>query len=111
MVNLVDTTTKRNKAEIGYDKTKMMTNNPNGFQTEIKIKGHRLEAVENKYMGSVISNERLKPEILFRVAHTIAAFSKLKVIWTGKNCERSKKEREAEEAMGRQYVTSLVLPK
>ena len=32
--------------EIGPDKTKVMTNNPNGFQREIKIKGQRLE-VEN----------------------------------------------------------------
>ena len=45
--------------EIGPDET----NNPNGFQREIKITGKRLEAVENfKYMGS--SN----PEILSRIA-------------------------------------------
>ena len=38
--------------EIGPDKTKVMTNNPNGFQREIKIKGQRLEVVENfKYLG------------------------------------------------------------
>ena len=35
--------------EIGPDKTKVMTDNPNGFQREIKIKGQRLhvEEVEN----------------------------------------------------------------
>ena len=33
------------KLEIGPDKTKVMTNNPNGFQREIKIKGQRLEEV------------------------------------------------------------------
>ena len=44
--------------EIGPDKTKVMTNNPNGFQTEIKIKGQRLEEVENfKYLEAIISNE------------------------------------------------------
>ena len=32
-----DTTTTRYKMEIGPDKTKMMTTNPNGFQREIKI--------------------------------------------------------------------------
>ena len=38
------------------DKTKAMTNNPNGFEREIKIKGQRLEAVENlKYLGAIIS--------------------------------------------------------
>ena len=43
----LDTTTTRYKMEIGPDKTKVMTNNPNGFQREIKIKGQRLEEVEN----------------------------------------------------------------
>ena len=40
------------KKEIGPDKTKVMTNNPYGFQREIKIKGQRLEEMENfKYLG------------------------------------------------------------
>ena len=44
--------------EAGPDETKVMTNKTNDFQREIKIKGQRLEAVENfKYMGSIISNE------------------------------------------------------
>ena len=34
LVDRLDTT----KMEIGPDKTKVMTNNPNGFQREIKIK-------------------------------------------------------------------------
>ena len=43
---------------IGPDKTKVMTNNPNGFKIEIKIKCQRLEEVENfKYLGAIISNE------------------------------------------------------
>ena len=54
--------------EISPDKTKAMTNNLNGFQREIKIKGQRLEEVENfKYLGAIISNERSKPEILSRL--------------------------------------------
>ena len=72
--------------EISPDKTKVMTNNPNGFQREIKIKGQRLEEVENfKYLGAVISNEGPKPEILSRIAQTTAALSKLKIIWRDKN--------------------------
>ena len=47
LVDLLDRTTTRYKMEIGPDKTKLMTNNPNGFQREIKIKGQRLEEVEN----------------------------------------------------------------
>ena len=42
-VDHLDTTTIKYKMEIGPDKTKVMTNNPNGFQREIKIKGQRLE--------------------------------------------------------------------
>ena len=46
LVDRLDTTITRYKMETGPDKTKMMTNNPNGFQREIKIKGQRLEAAE-----------------------------------------------------------------
>ena len=47
VIDRLDRTTTRYKMEIGPDKTKVMTNNPNGFQREIKIKGQRLEEVEN----------------------------------------------------------------
>ena len=62
LIDRLDRTTTRYKMEIGPDKTKVMTNNPNGFQREIKIKGQRLEEVENyKYLGAIISNEGSKP--------------------------------------------------
>ena len=78
--------------EIGPDKTKVMTNNPNGFQREIKIKGQRLEEVENfKYRGAIISNERSKPEILSRIAQTTTALSRLKIIWRDKNISLASK--------------------
>ena len=58
LVDRLYSTTTRYKMEVGPDKTKVMTNNPNGPQTEIKIKGQRLEEVENfKYLGAIISNE------------------------------------------------------
>ena len=77
----LDRTTTRYKMEIGPDKTKVMRNNPNSFQREIKIKGQRLEEVENfKYLGAIISNEGSKPEILSRIAQTTAALSRLKII-------------------------------
>ena len=47
LIDCLDRTTSRYKMEIGPEKTKVMTNNPNGFQREIKIKGQRLEEVEN----------------------------------------------------------------
>ena len=74
--------------EIGPDKT----NNPNGFQREIKIKGQRLEEVENfKYLGAIISNEGSKPEILSRIAQATAALSRLKIIWRDKNISLASK--------------------
>ena len=72
--------------DIGPDKTKVMTNNPNGFQREIKIKGQRLEEVKNfKYLGAIISNEGSKPEILSRTAQTSEAHSRQKIMWRDKN--------------------------
>ena len=63
LVDRLDTTTTRYKTEIGPDKTKVMTNNPNRFQREIKIKGQRLEEVENSH-SSVTKNQnpRFFPE-------------------------------------------------
>ena len=92
LVDRLDTTTTRYKMEIGPDKTKVMTKNPNGFQREIKIKGQRLEEVENfKYIGAIISNEGSKPEILSRIAQTTAALSRLKIIWRDRNISLASK--------------------
>ena len=58
LVDCLDRTTSKFKMEIGPDKTKEMTNNPNGFQREIKIKGQRLEEVENfKYLRTIVSKQ------------------------------------------------------
>ena len=57
LVDRLDATATRYKMEIDPDKTKVMTNNTNGFQREIKIKGQRLEAIENfKYEGVSINS-------------------------------------------------------
>ena len=86
LVDRLNTTTTRYKMEIAPDKTKVMTNNLNGFQRKIKIKGQRLEEVENfKYLGAIISYEGSKPKILSRIAQTTAALSRLKIIWRDKN--------------------------
>ena len=47
LVDHLDTTTTRYKMETGQDKTKVMTNNPNGFHMAISINDQRLDAVEN----------------------------------------------------------------
>ena len=91
LIDRLDKTTIRYKMEIGPDKTKVMTNNPY-FQREIKIKGQRLEEVENfKYLGAIISNEGSKPEILSRIAQTTEALSRLKIMWRDKNISLASK--------------------
>ena len=64
--------------EISAEKTKLMTNNTSGINTEIKVNGQRLETVTSfKYLGSVITDESSKPEILSRIALTTAASAAL----------------------------------
>ena len=92
LIDRLDRTTTRYKMEIGPDKTKVMTNNPNGFQREIKIKGQRLEEVENfKYLGAIISNKGSKPEILSRISQTTETLSRLKIMWRDKNISLASK--------------------
>ena len=96
LVDCLATTTTRYKMETGPYKTKVMTNNPNGFQREIMIKGQRLEEVENfKYLGRIISNEGSKPKIFSRIAKTTAALSRQKIIWRDVTCWQHKDHRKS----------------
>ena len=62
--------------EISAEKTKLMTNNTSGMNTEIKVNGQKLQTVTSfKYLGSVMTVEGSKPEILSRIAQTTAAQS------------------------------------
>ena len=55
--------------EVSAEETKPMTNNTSGISTEIKVNGQKLETVTSfKYLGSVITDEGSKPEILSRIA-------------------------------------------
>ena len=67
--------------EISAEKTKPMTNNTSGINTEIKVNGQRLETVTSfKYLCSVISDEGSKPEILSWIAQATAALTRLKPV-------------------------------
>ena len=78
--------------EISAEKTKIMTNNTRGIKTEIKVNGQKLETVTSfKYIGSVITDEGSKPEILARIAQTTAALSRLKLIWNDRSISLSSK--------------------
>ena len=91
--------------EISAKKTKLMTNNTSGINTEIKVKGQKLETVTNfKYLGSVVTDEGSKPQILSRIAQATAALTRLKPVWIDKNISLSPKIR-----LMRSLVTSIFL--
>ena len=76
--------------EISTEKTKLMTNNTSGINTEIKVNGQKLETVTSfKYLGSVITNEGSKPEIFSRIAQTTAALTRLKPVWIDRSISLS----------------------
>ena len=75
-------------------KTKLMTNNTGGINTEIKVSGQTLETVTSfKYLGSVITDEGSKPETLSRIAQTTAALTRLKPVWNDRSISLSSKIR------------------
>ena len=55
--------------EISAEKTKLKTNNTSDINKEIKANGQKLETVTSfKYLGSVVSDEGSKPEVLSKIA-------------------------------------------
>ena len=86
LIESLDKTCTRYKMEISAEKTKLMTNNANGIQIEIKVKGQKLGTVTSfKYLGAVVSDDDSKPEVLSRIAQATAALTKLKPIWRDNN--------------------------
>ena len=71
--------------EISAEKTKLMTNNTSGINTDIKVNGQKLEAVTSfKYLGSV-NDWGSKPEIRSRIAQATEALTKLKPVWNDRS--------------------------
>ena len=95
MAKLVERIDKASTAygmEISAEKTKLMTNNDTGINKDIKVKGQKLETVTSfKYLGSVVSDEGSKPEILSRIAQTTAALTRLKPAWNDRSISLSSK--------------------
>ena len=90
--------------EISAEKTKVMINNTSGINTEMKVNGQKLEiATSLKYLGSVITDEGSKPEILSRIAQTRAALTRLKPVLNDSISLSSKIRRM------RSFVTSIFL--
>ena len=80
--------------EISAEKTKLMTSNTSGINTEIKVNGQKLGTVTSfKYLGSVITGEGSKPEIHSRIAQITAALTRLKPVWIDRSISLSSKMR------------------
>ena len=91
--------------EISAEKTKLMTNNTSGINTEINVNRQKLETVTSfEYLGSVLTDEGSKPELLCRIAQTTATLTKLKPIWIDKSISFSSKIR-----LMHSLVTSIFL--
>ena len=76
--------------EIIAKKTKLRANNTSGINTEIKVNGQKLETVTSfEYLGSVITDEGSKCEVLTRIAQTTAALTRLKPVWTDRSISLS----------------------
>ena len=108
LANLVERLDEASTAygmEISAEKTKPMTNNTSGINTGIKVNRQKLETVTSfKYLGSVITDEGSKPEILSRIAQATAALTRLKPVWIDKSISLSSKTR-----VMRSLVSSIFL--
>ena len=95
LANLVERLYKASTAygmEFSAEKTKLMTNSTSGTNTEMKVNKQKLETITSfKYLGTVITDEGSKPEILSRIAQTTAALTKLKPVWIDKSISLSSK--------------------
>ena len=70
----------------------MQWNWHSGINKEIKVNGQMLETVTSfKYLGSVVSDEGSKPEILAKIAQTTAASTRLKPVWNDRSISLSSK--------------------
>ena len=96
MAKLVERLDKASTAygmEISAEKTKLMIT-PAGINKEDKINGRKLETVRSfQYLGSVVSDEGSKPEILSGIAQATAALTRLKPVWIDKSISLSSKIR------------------
>ena len=105
LANLVERLDKASTTygmEISAEKTKLMTNNTSGINTEVKVNEQKLETVTSfKYLGSDITDEGSKLELLCRIAQATAALTGPKPIWIGKSISLSSKMHS--------HVTSIFL--
>ena len=77
------------------EKTILMTNNTNGFSTDIRVNGEKLDCDNSfNYLGAIIIDGRSKPDILARIVRATAVLAKLKTIWNDRNIALRSKIRQ-----------------
>ena len=90
LVECLDETSTAYGMQISAEKTKLMTNNTNSISSNIRVNGEKLKTVQSfKYFGGIVTDEGSMPEIRSRIAQTITALTKLKIIWDDKNIDLS----------------------
>ena len=63
LVERLDKASSACGVKISAEKTKLMTNNTSGINTEIKVNGQKFETVTSfKYLGSVLTDDGSKPD-------------------------------------------------
>ena len=94
LIKIIDNTARAYGMEINSTKTQIMTNSEGRFTSEIKINNEPLKVVDSfKYLGAIIDDKGSKAEILARTGQTIAALSRLNVIWYDKTLKLKMKIR------------------
>ena len=96
--------------EITAEKTKLINNNPNGNNIDIRINGEKFDEVDSiKYLGAVVTDQGFKPEVTSRIVQTTAALARLKTVWNGKHMSRSSKIRLMCSLHG--YLSTAIRPR
>ena len=89
-----------------------MTNNTSGIKTEIKVNGQKLETVTSlKYLGSVVTDEGSKPEILSRIAQTTAALTNPQDSTNNSSIDEAETSLELQEYFSHFQDTTEALPR
>ena len=105
LVERLDKASTSYGVEISAEKTKLMTNNTSCTNTELKVNRQKLETVTSfKYLGSVITDEVSKPDLLSRIAQTTATLTRFKPVWNDRSISLSSKIQ-----LMRSLVTSILL--
>ena len=72
LANQLDKASTTHGMEISAEKTKLMTNNTRVISSDVRFGSQNLETVQSfKYLGSVMTDEGSKKEILSRIARTV----------------------------------------